>query len=147
MAATLNITLIAYHAVGNLAFVKVSSERGRYMLTDLCVIAVPCPYCGALIGEPCRSGSWHNGEPSLRWMTRPSINGHGTSVHCARKSAADAKYGRGWKRTVLAHYKLHLEAGDIASAMADAPAPAEPETGVDIDFQVTRKATGAERDQ
>lgn len=143
MPASLNIGLVAYHAVGNLAFVRVPSERGRYMLTDLCVIAVPCPNCGAVIGEPCRSGSWHNGEPSPRWLSRPSVNGHGTSVHVARKQAADAKYGRGWKRTVLAHYKLHLGAGDIAAAMEDAPPMADPEPGIDIDFPVTRKPLAA----
>jgi hypothetical protein len=136
---TLNIGLVAYHCTGNLAFVRVPSERGRYMLTDLCVIAVACPMCGAVIGEPCRSGSWHNGEPSPRWASRPSVNGHGCSVHVARKSAADAKYGRGWKRTVLAHYKLHLGAGDIEAALSDAPAPSPPEELADIDFPVTRK--------
>lgn len=130
MSASLNIGLVAYHVTGNLAFVRVPSERGRYMLTDLSVIAVSCPMCGAVIGEPCRSGSWSNGEPSPRWASRPSVNGHGTSVHVARKSAADAKYGRGWKRTVLSHYQVHLAAGDVAAAMADAP---------DIDFPVTRR--------
>lgn len=140
MTATLSIGLVAYHAVGNLAFVKVPSERGRYLLTDLCVIAVACPNCGAVIGEPCRSGSWYNGQPTLRWNRGIGTQGHGTSVHVDRKRAADQKYGRGWKRTVLARYKLHLSVGDIEAAMAEAPvtkiAGDEPPP---IDFDVTRK--------
>lgn len=139
MTASLNIGLVAYHAVGNLAFVRVPSERGRYMLTDLCVIAVACPNCGAVIGEPCRSGHWNDGKPYPRWANQPARAGHGTSVHVGRKAAADAKFGRGWKRTLLAHYRLHLSAGDIEAAMTDAPAPACPEEPVDIDFPVTRK--------
>lgn len=140
MTPTLNIGLVAYHAVGNLAFVKVPSERGRYMLTDLCVIAVPCPMCGAMTGEPCRRGSWYNGQPYLTRMGADARNGgHGCGVHVARKSAADAKYGRGWKRTVLAQYRLRVAAGDIAAAMADAPPLVALEEGPDVDFPVTPK--------
>ena len=39
-------------------FVKVPNERGRWMRTDLCVIAVECPQCNAHKGEPCK----HNGK-------------------------------------------------------------------------------------
>lgn len=129
MTPTLNIGLVAYHAVGNLAFVKVPNERGRYMLTDLCVIAVPCPNCGAMVGEPCLAWS--------KWQERPRR--YGCGVHIGRKSAADAKYGRGWKRTVLAQYRLRVAAGDIAAAMADAPPLVALEEGPDVDFPVTPK--------
>ena len=140
MTATLNIGLVAYHCTGNLAFVRVPSERGRYMLTDLCVIAVPCPMCGAVIGEPCRRGSWYNGQPYLTRIGADARNGgHGCSVHTARKDAANQKYGRGWMRTIIAHYKLHLNAGDVAAAMTDAPPLVEPEPALDIDFEVTRR--------
>lgn len=140
MAPSLNIGLVAYHAVGNLAFVKVPSERGRYMLTDLCVIAVACPMCGALIGEPCRRGSWYNGQPYLTRIGADARNGgHGCGVHHCRKKAANDKYGRGWRRTLLAQYKLRLDAGDLAAAMTDAPAPEPPPEGVKADFDVTRK--------
>lgn len=140
MAGQLNIGLTAWHAVGNLAFVKVPSERGRYMLTDLCVIVVPCPNCGAIIGEPCRSGHWSDGKPYPRWANQPARNGHGVSVHVARKLAAEKLHGRHWKRTVIAHYKLHLAAGDIAAAMADAPPmPLLGGDAKDIDFEVVPK--------
>jgi hypothetical protein len=52
MAASLTIGLVAYHAVGNLAFVHVPSERGRYLLTDISVIVVACPRCDTVIGDP-----------------------------------------------------------------------------------------------
>ncbi|MES2347005.1 MAG: hypothetical protein V4641_05475 [Pseudomonadota bacterium] len=144
MSATLNIGLVAYHAVGNLAFVKVPSERGRYMLTDLCVIAVPCPVCGAVIGEPCRAGHWNKGVQHEGWGSmRGRSTCHGTNVHCDRKLEADRKYGRGWKHTVLAHYKLHLDAGDVTAAMTDAPVPRAPEEGLDIDVPVTRRTDHA----
>lgn len=137
---SLNIGLTAYHAVGNLAFVKVPSERGRYMLTDLCVIAVECPMCGAVIGEPCRSGHWRDGVQSRGWgSSRGQWTSHGASVHCDRKCAADRLHGRGWKRKVVAHYKLHLDAGDIEAAMAHAPV-LEDDPEIEIDVEVTRKA-------
>ncbi len=137
--STLNIGLMAYHAVGNLAFVKVPSERGRYMLTDLCVIAVECKVCGAIIGVPCRSyyglRFWERRFPE----TKPSA--HTSGVHVDRKHAADEKFGRGWKKTVLAHYKLHLAAGDIEAAMTHLPDPVPEELVPEIDFPVTRKPT------
>lgn len=138
---SLNIGLVAYHAVGNLCFVRVPSERGRYMLTDLCVIAVPCPLCGALVGEPCRSGSWSNGQPVPHWRVTDRNSGHGCSVHCARKIAADTKLGRGWKKRLVQHYRLHLSAGDITAAMMDAPVPDPEPEPYECDVIVTPRVT------
>lgn len=52
---TLNIALHAYECLPGLVFVKVPNERGRYMLTDRCVVEVDCPHCKAVSGEPCKS--------------------------------------------------------------------------------------------
>lgn len=137
--STLSIGLTAYHAVGDLCFVKVPSERARYMLTDLAVIAVACPLCGAVIGEPCRAYHglrfWDRRYPDA--SSRPS--GHTVGIHVNRKQAAEDKYGRGWKKTVLAHYKLHLSASDIEAAMTHLPDPVPEEQVAEIDFPVTRK--------
>lgn len=135
--SSLSIGLVAYHAIGDMCFVKVPSERSRYMLTDLSVIAVGCSQCGAVIGEPCRAyyglRYWDKRYPD----TKPSA--HTVGIHIIRKQAADEKYGRGWKRTVLAHYKLHLSIGDIEAAMQHLPAPTPEEIIAEIDFPVTRK--------
>ncbi|KAF1008936.1 MAG: hypothetical protein GAK28_00568 [Luteibacter sp.] len=140
MTASLNIGLTAYHAVGNLAFVKVPSERGRYMLTDLCVIAVACAECGAVIGEPCRA--YHGLTYWEKRFPDKKPSGHTVTVHYKRKHAADEKLGRGWKKTVLAHYRLRLAAGDIEAAMAHLP-DSEPEPApIDIDVPVTRRTEG-----
>ena len=48
------ITLVAFEARDpSKAFVKVPNERGRWMLTDRCVVEVECSFCGAGVGEPC----------------------------------------------------------------------------------------------
>lgn len=48
------ITLVAFEARDpSKAFVKVPNERGRWMLTDRCVVEVACSHCGAGVGEPC----------------------------------------------------------------------------------------------
>lgn len=36
-------------------FVSVPDETARWMLTDRCVIEVPCSYCGSMVCEPCKS--------------------------------------------------------------------------------------------
>lgn len=132
----LSIGLTAYHAVGNLVFVKVPSERGRYMLTDMCVIVVDCPLCEAVMGEPCRGGKF-----GMRFGQR--VHGlpptsHGVNVHCCRKEAADKKLGRGWKRRVAEKYKLRLAAGDVVAALTDADELDLPEP-IDFDVPVTPK--------
>jgi len=142
MPASLNIGLTAYHALGNLVFVKVPSERGRYLLTDVCVAAVACPHCVGVTGEPCRRGHWHNGVP---YGTRDNRSvdcrprAHGTGVHCARKTAAEEKYGYRYASRLIRELQLHLCAVDVAAALrpADDLEPAPP--AADIDFPVTWK--------
>lgn len=130
---TLNIGLMAYHAVGNLVFVRVPSERGRYLLTDMCVIAVACPQCGAVIGEPCRAGkhAWGSKDTTL------PPNAHGCGVHVARKIEADKRLGRGWKRKV--EHRLHLSAVDVAAAMAPAWDVEGEDAPFEVDVAVTRR--------
>jgi hypothetical protein len=141
MSATLNIGLVAYHAIGNLAFVKVPSERGRYLLTDMCVIAVPCPVCGAVIGEPCRRGYWQNGKRGVSYFRpddgRPIT--HGVGTHARRRNDAQAKYGHHYASRLVRHYRLHLAAGDIEAALQCEPESEPTPDGVDIDVPVTRK--------
>lgn len=47
------ISLVAYDGIRGKLFVKDPSLRGRWMITDLCVVHVPCPQCKAIVGEPC----------------------------------------------------------------------------------------------
>jgi len=55
MSVTPQISLVAYESRdGRRVFVKVPDERGRYMLTDRCVVEVSCPNCRSAIGEPCK---------------------------------------------------------------------------------------------
>jgi hypothetical protein len=141
MSATLNIGLTAYYVTGGLVFVKVPSERGRYMLTDMSVIAVECPHCGALIGEPCRRGMWRNKQLWVSTIHRhenQKPNSHGIGVHCIRKTEARRVHGCGWQKKFAA-YKVKLDMADVNEAMADA-ADLRPAHEADvIDFAVTRK--------
>lgn len=47
----LTIGLTAYTVNPTMVFVRVPTERGRYVLTDRCVVEVDCPVCGAVTGE------------------------------------------------------------------------------------------------
>lgn len=47
------ISLLAYSATPDKVFVRVPNERGRWVLTDRCVIEVECSSCKAEKGEPC----------------------------------------------------------------------------------------------
>lgn len=60
MTQTPKISLIAYESkYPGKVFVAVPNERGRYVLTDRCVIEVDCPHCKAASGEPCHSRHGH----------------------------------------------------------------------------------------
>jgi len=52
---TPRIALVAWEerTPGDNVFVAVPNERGRYVRTDRSVALVPCPVCGATVGEPC----------------------------------------------------------------------------------------------
>jgi hypothetical protein len=51
-----------------LVFVRVPNERGRYMLTDRCVVEAPCPSCQSIKGEPCKSGTLYT--VGVHWNRR-----------------------------------------------------------------------------
>jgi hypothetical protein len=52
------IALVAYESpFPGRVFVRVPNERGRYVLTDRCVVQAPCPHCGSAKGEPCKSNN------------------------------------------------------------------------------------------
>lgn len=138
--ADLKIGLTAYLVVGNLAFVKVPSERGRYMLTDLCVVAVPCPVCEAIVGEPCRR--FHGLRYWDRLMPGEKPLAHGVGVHFRRRDEAKKKYGRGYAKRIASHYRLHVAAGDVEAALADAPEPEHTPEPINIDVPVTRRQEG-----
>ena len=137
MAATLNIGLTAHLVVGNLCFVKVPSERGRYILTDLCVTVVPCPVCEALVGEPCRK--YYGLRYWDRIMPNEKPRAHGCGVHTDRKHAAERKFGRRYAAKIVGHYRVHLAAGDGAAALQPLPATDPLPEGEDIDVVVTRR--------
>ena len=139
MSATLNIGLTAYYVTGGLVFVKVPSERGRYMLTDMSVIAVECPNCGAMIGEPCRRGMWRNKQlwvSTIHLHEDQKPNSHGIGVHCDRKVAARRVHGFGWQKKFAA-YKVKLDMADVNEAMTEAPDLQPADEAQSIDFEVT----------
>lgn len=79
MAICPQITLVAYELIPNSkVFVKVPDERGRWMLTDVCVVKVPCEKCGSCVGEPCKS----NGGTE---------DGYSTGTHYVRRQAAKGR--------------------------------------------------------
>ena len=103
------IGVVAYEAIKGKVFVRVPNERGRWMLTDVCVVEVPCEWCGAVTGEPC----------ATRKKT-DALFRYGVATHVVRRTAADRK--RGWR-----HYgyrnaappKLRIRAEDIAATEED----------------------------
>lgn len=69
---SLSIGLVAYSATPAMVFVRVPNERGRWMLTDRCVVEVPCDHCKATVGEPCRRLYDHGMKYHVgtHWMRR-----------------------------------------------------------------------------
>lgn len=53
-------------------FVRIPEQRGRWLLTEPCVISARCPRCLAAIGEPCRNANF---------------TGHTSRVHLERRGA------------------------------------------------------------
>jgi len=71
----MSIGLIAYGMDGHdpsKVLVRVPTERGRWVLTDRCVVEVPCTHCKAVVGEPCRRGR--------------QLNSHGAGTHAVRRT-------------------------------------------------------------
>lgn len=141
MSASLSIGLQAYYIAGGLVFVKVPSERGRYMLTDMSVIAVECPHCGAMIGEPCRRGMWRNKRlwvSTIHLHQNQKPQSHSIGVHVDRKTEARRVHGFGWQKKFAA-YKVRLDGNDVSEATTDAPDLQVADEGVEVDVPVTRR--------
>jgi hypothetical protein len=105
MTASLSIGLVAYGVNPAMVFVRVPNERGRYVLTDRCVVEVACPHCDAMIGEPCRrSGSF--GRPV----------GYGVGTHWKRRDAWQmVKHRHPWRESP----KPRIAAEDFAAAQGE----------------------------
>lgn len=105
-ASQMSIGLIAYGMDGHdpsKVLVRLPTERGRWVLTDRCVVEVPCSCCGAVVGEPCRRGR-HN-------------VGHGAGTHAVRRYdwKVRSKAARG--RTPVP--KLRVRAEDMDTTHPD----------------------------
>jgi len=98
---SLNIGVIAYECIPGLVFVRVPSERGRWMLTDRCVAEVDCGRCGALSGEPCFTVSC--GEKRYT-----------VGTHTARRVARHNRYKTGFPKP-----KLRIRDDDIRATSAE----------------------------
>lgn len=78
--ASLQISVIAYECLPGAVFVRVPNERGRWLMTDRCVVEVDCVVCGALCGEPCHN----NKQGALRHYnvgTHARRRDHGVMRH------------------------------------------------------------------
>ena len=55
--ASIRLGLVAYEFVPDkLVFVRIPNEPGRWVLTHHSVAKVACPWCRAVVGEPCFTG-------------------------------------------------------------------------------------------
>ena len=133
MSSSLNIGLLAYYVDRSKVFVRVPNERGRWLLTDRCVVEVDCPYCEAISGEPCRGVTRDsNGKKVPHLPIRYHV---GTHYH--RRDAWGAKAGR-FSRHHAPPHKLHLTAADLADLQRE-PVDELLQDPVDIDVIVTPK--------
>jgi hypothetical protein len=103
----LNIGLMAYGVTPQHVMVKVPNERGRWVLTDRCVVEVACPTCGSIVGEPCAN---RRHLRTLYW----------SGTHCTRRAEYQRKYG--WRRRPdVPPHKLRVTAEDLAETQAPPP--------------------------
>lgn len=100
MAVEPRISLISYACTPTKVFVRIPNERGRWTLTDRCVVEMPCPTCGAVMGEPCFTNypTTKRGIPN-DWAGNRR---YGASTHYTRRDAYQIKRGHG-------HAKRHPE--------------------------------------
>ena len=76
------ITLYAYESRDpGKVFVRIPNEQGRWVLTDVCVVEVPCPICEALVGEPCKNQHYPKyGKTTRYWAgTHADRKSHGVT--------------------------------------------------------------------
>ena len=119
----LTIGLVAYQVNPSMVFVRVPTERGRYLLTDRCVVEVPCEVCGAIVGEPCRRGQWWKGRRN-EWMEGfPGPPKHGVGTHARRRDAGRA-YRGGNLRPNADVPKVRISAEDFIAAQGEPEATA-----------------------
>lgn len=116
----LTIGLLAYQVNPSMVFVRVPTERGRYLLTDRCVVEVPCGHCGAMVGEPCRRGTWWRRSRQPEWITAGPPK-HGVGVHVCRRDDG-RKFRGGNVRLGDDPPKVRIAAEDFVAAQG------EPET-------------------
>lgn len=111
MSVTPAINLIAYTCTPEKVFVKVPNERGRWMLTDRCVVEVACTHCGAARGEPCfrHFGIGQRGIPS-EWMEQRR---YGVGTHHVRRTDYQRQAGHGHARRHPEGAKPRVRAADI----------------------------------
>lgn len=118
MTSSMTIGLVAYSVNPSMVFVRVPTERGRYVLTDRCVAEVPCEVCGATVGEPCRRGQWWKGRRH-EWMEGfPGPPKHGAGTHARRRTAGRIHRG-GSLRPNADVPKVRIAAEDFAAAQGE----------------------------
>ena len=144
---SLNIGVVAYGINPDMVMVRVPNEKGRWLLTDRCVVEVDCPVCYAVAGEPCRHwmNTWKRGTGGSGWGHRvpppAECIRYGVGVHVRRKEAAQVKFGGGQWAARRPPHKIRLSAHDLADLQQEPPEPAEPEPEPPYvaDFTITRK--------
>jgi len=100
------VSLVAYCALPpNQVFVRVPNERGRWLITERCVVEVDCPFCNSAVGEPC--------------ISRPG--NYTIGVHVWRRSLWQSKGKPGSK----SQHKPRLRASEIGwqPRFSEAPIP------------------------
>ena len=102
--ASLQITTIAYECLPGAVFVRVPNERGRWLMTDRCVVEVDCSVCGALCGEPC-----HNRKNG-------ALRHYGVGTHARRREDGKTRF-----RGSIPKPKLRIRAEDIAELAGATP--------------------------
>lgn len=104
MSVTPKISLIAFEARNpSKAFVQVPNERARWVLTDRCVVEVPCSHCKATVGEPCK---------------RSGGDGYGVDTHYVRRHAWQAKATRKTRSEIPvedARPRVRVHAGGVVT--------------------------------
>lgn len=108
----MSIGLIAYGIDGHdpsKVLVRVPTERGRWVLTDRCVVEVPCTHCKAVVGEPCRRGR--------------QLNSHGAGTHAVRRTDWQALRRKEYRNGKPVP-KLRAHADDLETRHPDDPGEA-----------------------
>lgn len=94
--SSLQITTVAYECLPGAVFVRVPNERGRWLMTDRCVVEVDCSVCGALCGEPC-----HN-------QKHGALRHYGVGTHARRREDGLRRFQKNAPKP-----KLRMRADDL----------------------------------